>query len=103
MPHLFAQLIDLPLSFLDRRTSTFLTAPPSDPFFLLTDAPFFGFDFLANLAIVWRLIGVHYESETAGLAGTVFSCAVCPEVAPFMATTSHTVLIIMAHFEDGIL
>ena len=47
--------------------------PSPDIILFLSDGPLFGFDFFAELAIIFDVIRRHDQSHTAGLTGAVLS------------------------------
>lgn len=75
--------------------------PSVDTLLLFHETPLLGVDLGADLALLVLGDCVHDQLHTASLASAVFFRAVLTEVAPFVVTKVHLILLIEAH--DGLI
>lgn len=80
----------------------FFLHPSIDPVLLFPDTTFLCVDLGANFALLGLDQSVHDELHATGLAGSIFLGAVLTEVSPLVAVAGHSVLVVEAHFGEGL-
>lgn len=100
------QLLDCVLRGLDWGASLmpplFFLHPSIDPVLLFPNTTFLCVDLGANFTLFGLGQSVHDELHSASFAGSILLGAVLAEVTPLVAVAGHSVLVVEAHFGEGL-